>query len=541
MLSQHTLKVPLISLLVLITAFSIPVPQGLSQTPDEKPRRIKKEPNRVFKDWARKEVALIITPDELKAYEKLATDEEREQFIIHFWEIRDPSPDTEENEYKDEFYERTRYADERFSSGKPGRLTDRGRIYIKFGKPDGIESYPAGGPYQRLPHEGGGSTTTYPFERWFYRYIENVGSDIEIEFVDPTGTGEYRIARNLNEKDALLHVPGAGPTLAEELGLNTKAERVAAAFGFGSVNHQRYKDSPFEVLGLHNELDKVADGRRNYFGSTTDRPTIDDNFLNFEVQTHFFRQSDNQVLTAITIQAANKDLVFASSGGVLMARLNIAGRIFTIAQRPAGKFEDSVAATALPTELVDARQRLSAYGKAVVLPPGRYRLDVMVRDVESGAMGIRNHGFEVPRYKDGQLATSSIVLAAKLEDLAGRVAAGPLVIGKTKVVPNLTGDYVLGQPVGVYLQAYNVGIDQTTLKPAVEVSYVVSNGGKEISVEREDWRAAADPGPRLTLTRLIDTGSFEPGEYEITIRIRDQVSGQTHSPAAKFRLVRAND
>lgn len=73
-------------------------------------------------------------------------------------------------------------------------------VYIKFGKPDGIESHLAGGMYQRMSYEGTGSTTTYPFERWFYRHIPGVRSGVEIEFVDPTGSGEYRLAIRIRDR-----------------------------------------------------------------------------------------------------------------------------------------------------------------------------------------------------------------------------------------------------------------------------------------------------------------------------------------------------
>ncbi|MGH9883541.1 MAG: GWxTD domain-containing protein, partial [Pyrinomonadaceae bacterium] len=204
------------SLVLSLTAssFSQSKPQRL---PDRKQRNVKSEPRKVYSDWPRQDVALIITPDEERAYAKLTSDEEREQFIQHFWLIRDPDPDTEENEYKDQYYERIAYANERFSSGKAGWLTDRGKIYIKFGKPDEIESHPAGGSYERPSYEGGGSASTYPFEKWFYRFIPGVGSGIELEFIDPTGTGEYRVAKNPYEKLAFLHVPG-GATPDEILG-----------------------------------------------------------------------------------------------------------------------------------------------------------------------------------------------------------------------------------------------------------------------------------------------------------------------------------
>src|SRR5215510_9926780 len=188
---------------------------------DPNARKKKEELKSVYKKWLDEDVSYIITDEERKAFKALKTDEERDQFIENFW-LR-PDPDTPENEYKEQYYERIQYANEKFSSGIPGWKTDRGRIYIRFGKPDEIESHPSGGSYERPSYEGGGSTSTYPFEIWWNRYIEGIGSDIEIEFVDPTGSGEYRMARNPDEKDAMINVPGAGPTLAEQLGFETRA------------------------------------------------------------------------------------------------------------------------------------------------------------------------------------------------------------------------------------------------------------------------------------------------------------------------------
>src|SRR5438132_6090382 len=247
-----------IALLTLIFA----VPSGLAQKknnektqdPSEKTRTVKPELNKAYKDWLEKDVAYIITDEERKAFKKLQTDDERERFIEEFWRRRDPDPDTDENEYREEYYERIAYANENFSSGIPGWKTDRGRIYIMFGKPDEKESHPSGGSYDRPTWEGGGTTSTYPFETWWYRYIEGIGSDVEIEFVDPSGSGEYRIARSPDEKDALLYVPGAGLTLAEQLGMSNKADRIGGYAGQagqrGQLFGMRAKDQPFERLQL---------------------------------------------------------------------------------------------------------------------------------------------------------------------------------------------------------------------------------------------------------------------------------------------------
>src|SRR5215204_2339096 len=229
--------------------------QQTERNPDQQPRKVKQEPKKAYVNWIN-DVDLILTKSERDAWKKLETDDEREKFIEDFWHSRDPDPDTEENEFKQEFFERIAYANEHFSSGKPGRLTDRGRIYIKFGKPDEVESHPAGGLYDRPSYEGGGSTSTYPFEKWFYRHLPNVGTGVELEFVDPTGSGEYRLARNPDEKDALIHIPGAGQTFAEAAGLAQRADRIAGLGGFGRANYMRAQDSPFEVMNLHADMDR---------------------------------------------------------------------------------------------------------------------------------------------------------------------------------------------------------------------------------------------------------------------------------------------
>ena len=508
-----------------------------AQDPSQKSRNVKPELKKAYKDWLDKDVTYIITDEERKAFKKLATDDERERFIEEFWRRRDPDPDTDENEFKEEYYERIAYANEHFASGIPGWKSDRGRIWIMYGKPDGRETHPMGGSYDRPSYEGGGSTSTYPFETWFYRYLPGVGSGIEIEFVDPTGSGEYRLARNPNEKDALLNIPGAGLTLSEQLGLSDKGDRISGLGGTGLSNYQREQDSPFSRLQLLADLSRPPQVKFNDLATAVNTGVVEENPLNFDIRVDFFRQSDERVISAFTIQTENKDLVFQDSGGLQQARINIFGKITSVAGRRVGIFEDPVITTATTQELTEAKDRKSAYQKAVALAPGTYKVDVIVRDVVSGATGIRHVGFTVPRYDPAKLSTSTLILAAKLQSLVDQPAVGQFVIGQTKVIPNVSGTYHRGQPVGVYMQVYNAGIDQTTLRPSVDVEYALLKDGKELGKQVEDWRGMSDSGQRLTLARLIDSSPLTPGEYELAIRIRDRVSGQTLTPSSKFTVV----
>ena len=511
--------------------------QQPGQDPSEKPRNVKPELKKAYKDWLERDVVYIITDEERKAFKKLQTDDERERFIEEFWRRRDPDPDTDENEFKEEYYERIAYANEHFASGIPGWKTDRGRIWIMYGKPDEMETPPMGGPYDRPYNEGGGTTTTYPFEKWFYRYIAGVGSGVEIEFVDPSGSGEYRIARNPDEKDALLNIPGAGLTLSEELGLTDKADRVANSIGIGNPLSNSEADSPFSRLQLLADLSKPPQVKFNDLAGLTNTPAIEENALAFDVRVDYFQQSNDRVITAFTIQTDNKELVFQDSGGLQQARLNIFAKVTSVAGRRVTVFEDPVTTTATSEELRDARERKSAYQKALPLPPGVYKVDVIVRDVTSGATGIQHVGFNVPKYDPQKLSTSTLVLAAKLENIGDQPAVGQFVIGQTKVIPNVSGVYRRGAPLGVYLQIYNAGIDQTTLRPSVDVEYALLKDGKELGKQAEDWKGQSNSGQRLTLARLVDTRPLAPGTYEMQVRIRDRVTGQQLNPSGKFSIV----
>src|SRR5215467_12038375 len=196
-------------------------------------RSLRHELTKVYKKWLDEDVRWIITDEEKSAFMQLSNDEERDNFIEAFWQRRDPTPDTEENEFKEEHYRRIAYANEHFAAGIPGWKSDRGRIYIVFGKPDEIESHPSGGSYERPIDEGGGETSTFPFEQWRYRYIEEIGQEVIIEFVDTCMCGDYHMTMDRSEKDALLYTPNGGLTLYEELGMANKTSR----FTNGGLEH----------------------------------------------------------------------------------------------------------------------------------------------------------------------------------------------------------------------------------------------------------------------------------------------------------------
>jgi GWxTD domain-containing protein len=512
------LLVMMLSLLSSLVVGQNPAPTN----PQERPRKPTKAERNGLDQWAEQDVAPIITPEELQAWKKLKTSEEREAFAAEFWRRRDPDPDTEENEYREGYYERLAYVNERFSAGRPGYLTDRGRIYLVWGKPDEVETHPTGGTYQQPAYQSGQSVTTYPFEIWFYRYLPNVGSGLELEFVDRSGSGDYRLASDYNEKNV------AGFTNAGNI----------SSGAIGSASYTRPQDNPIDVMLRNVALSRPPAVAPNGDLRGPDSGIVDNNDqIGVELRVDMFRQSDRSSIAAIMVQTANSDLSFPEIGGVPTARLNIFGRVMLVNNRQVATFQDSVTATASTSELLTIKSRRSAYQKILSLPPGTYKVNITVRDLNSSAVGFKSYGFTIAQTNGAQLNLSSIVLASRLEELGSRPQGQMFTIGDKKVVPNISGEFHRGQGIGLYAQLYNAETDQTTLRPAVEVTYAILRNGVEVMHQGEDWSGMSEAGARLTLARVLPTTALTPGTYQLVINVKDQVSGATLTQAANFTLL----
>ncbi len=508
----------------------------------KKEKALKKELETPYKKWLNEDVAYIITDEERKAFKQLNTDEERESFIEQFWLRRDPTPDTEENEFKEEHYRRIAYANEHYASGIPGWKTDRGRIYITYGPPDEIESHPSGGSYERPIEEGGGETSTYPFEKWRYRYIEGIGSDINIEFVDTTMSGEYHMTMDPSEKDALLYVPGAGLTMYEQMGLSSKTDRFNRTDGthLGTGNMPLPASmNEFERLEQFAKLQKPPAVKFKDLDAIVSS-NIRYNTLPIKVQVNYIRITDSTVLTPITIQFERKDLNFQNKEGISKATVNIYGRITSMSRRVINVFEEPVSIE-VPTELLQkAAMGSSIYQKTVPLAPGMYRLNVVAKDIVSGNTVSYETALNVPHYDEDRLASSSVILADTIEKVPTRsIGAGQFVIGDSKVRPRLGDVFERGEKLGIYAQFYNFQGDEKTHKPNANIEYVITkNGaGKPVLDYTEDVSAMQGASAQqVTVEKLLPLQTLEPGQYTLTMKVTDKDRNQTVSPTATFTV-----
>jgi GWxTD domain-containing protein len=505
------------------------------------------ELSKVYKKWLQEDVIYIISDEERDAFKRLSNDEERDNFIEQFWLRRDPTPDTVENEFKEEHYERIAYANEHFAAGVPGWKTDRGKMYIMYGKPDEIEAHPSGGAYDRPQDEGGGQTSTFPFEQWRYRYLEDIGQEVIIEFVDTCMCGEYHMTLDRSEKDALLYTPNAGLTQSEEMGLSSKADR------FSGGGLERLGTGPFMQDNQTKQFDRLEQFAKLQKPPAVKFKDLDEvvrhkihvNLMPFDVRTDFVRITASTILVPVTIQLKNKDITFVEKDGVQRGTVNILGRATTIGGRIVQTFEDTVQVD-VPSELLPKTiENASVYWKALPLVPGKYRLDVVVKDVNGDRTGSWNHGIDVPEYNEEKLASSSLILADQMEPVPAKTAGtGNFVIGMTKVRPRVAsadGKPVIfkrNQRLNFWMQVYNLSVDDKTHKPSATVEYdlVDAATNKPVIHTVEKTEQMGNVGEQVTLQKTLSASSLQPGVYRMNIKVNDNLSKQALDPSVTFSI-----
>jgi GWxTD domain-containing protein len=540
-----------------VTTGQTPAPEQtdpLKRSPNEKQKKQQKrslnvELSKTYKKWLNEDVVWIITDEERAAFKQLSNDEERDNFIEAFWQRRDPTPDTEENEYKEEHYRRIAYTNEHFAAGIPGWKTDRGRIYIMYGPADEVDSHPSGGTYERPTEEGGGETSTFPFEDWRYRYLEGIGQEIIIEFVDSCMCGDYHMTIDRSEKDALKYTPNAGLTLYEQMGMSSKADRFSGGgleqLGPGP-NSASQTSKQFDRLETYAKLQAPPPVKFKDLEEIVNTKLIT-NLMPFDVRTDFVKVTGDTVLVPVTIQMKYRDITFANKDGVQRGTVNIFGRVSTLTGRVVQTFEDT-AQIDVPAELLPkTAENSSVYWKSLPLRPGRYKIEVAVKDVNGDRKGLWSRGIVVPEYSDDKLSTSSLIVADQMDAVPTKdVSTGNFVIGLTKVRPRVAA--ADGKPalfkktrdakVNFWMQVYNLGVDEKTHKPSATFEFDIVNvaTNKAVVQRTESTDTMGNVGEQVTLQKSIASANLQPGTYRIDIKVNDNISKQSIDPSATFAV-----
>jgi GWxTD domain-containing protein len=516
-----------------------PVPQKLDKETKRKMKKTLKELDSAYRTWLNEDVTYIISPEERNAFLQLDTNEEREQFIEQFWLRRSSNPDLPDNDFKEEHYRRIAYANEHYASGIPGWRTDRGRMYIMWGPPDEIESHPTGGTYDRPMEQGGGSTSTYPWETWRWRYLEGIGENVILEFVDPTSSGEYHMTIDPSEKDALLHVPGAGLSLLESMGMASKTDRFTRSDGTNlptALGGTPASMDEFSRLDLWAKVNKPPQVKFKDLEAVVTSRIVRDQ-VHFNWRADYLKVTNDTVLVPVTVQLPNSQLSFQAKDGIHSATINVFGRVSSLTGRVVQTFEDSMSRD-FPDSLYQQSLKLqSIYQKAVPLRPGLYRLDIVIKDVQSGNVGVVNTRLQVPRYEDDKLEASSLILADQIEHVpAKQIGSGQFVIGSSKVRPRLEGDFTSADKLGIYMQVYNLKPDDKSHKSNATFQFTVKKGNDQIMQFKETSEEMKQTGDQVTIERLLPLATLPPGKYSLEVNATDKLSNQTITRTADFTV-----
>ena len=459
--------------------------------------------------WLDEEVVYIITAAEASQYKSLKTDAARQEFIEQFWLRRDPTPDTFVNEYRDEHYKRIAYANAHFAAGLPGWKTDRGRIYIVHGPPLGIESHP-GGPVTRLsPKSRGGlaTTSTFPYDVWYYASIPGIGTAVSLEFVDASMSGEYRLTTNPDDKDALKHIARPGYVMESQ---DTYDPATAAL----SRLELEKSFSPPEIR--LKDLDSVVTTKLSF------------NVLPFDLKMDFLKASDQTVMVPLTIQVSYKDLDFVENDGVRTASLHILGQVTEAGGRVAAAFDEIAA-------LKESPAGRGMYQKKIELRPGSYRFDVALQDKNSGHTGSFSQDVTAPQFAPNTLALSSLILAdAVATRPEGQSGSGSFVLGNATVSPNVKEEFISTQNLNVWLQVYGLKLDDATRQTSFTVETIVTKEGKELMETLDDGEPSNSSA--ATVIQTIPLALFEPGEYSLEMKITDEVGKKSISSSRTFTI-----
>lgn len=483
-----------------------------------------------YKIWLDQDVPWIITDEERAAFKLLRSDEERDSFIDAFWSRRDPTPDTLMNEYKIEHYHHIVYANEQFGiAGVPGWKSDRGRIYIMHGQPDQVESFPGSGegipvaknrdviesfPAVKDPNlNPADAAARLPLEVWHYRYLEGVGQDVTLRFVDTCWCGDFRMTMDPAEKGTLLYFPGDWH--------RTGKDRIAAVpppvFTWGTRPTAKFLD-----------LKKYIHGYVNL------------NPLPFEVRADVIKATDATSLLPITIAIRNRDITFVEDHERRRATLNISGQLVTPSDHVIEEFEDSIDLNLGAGESSSKEDR-TLYILALAPRNDHYRLEIAIKDVHANRGGSLVTPLDIPDRPGTSFSTSSLVLAERIDPVSRDVdASGFVRLGSFYIRPYVGTE---GEPLHVargkehffWMQIYDLAVDQKARRTSVQVDYTIAEIATNKIVFHEQLPADAGQALRdqLTLRQKLPA-DLKPGSYRLDVQVRDGISDEALQRSTVF-------
>jgi hypothetical protein len=255
----------------------------------------------------------------------------------------------------------------------------------------------------------------------------------------------------------------------------------------------------------------------------------------------FFRLNDEQVLVPLTLQLANKDLTFNLENGLQVAKVAVYGLVTSITNRVINEFEDDLMISYKPEQLSEKLLKSSMYQRIITLDPKmRYKLDLVVKDLNSEQIGAIRQAILPPGFGTEKLAASSLVLSNTIRVLKDVPDINEqFVLGDVKIYPSLRNEFTPQMPLGIYLHVYNAALDQSSMAPLLTVTYKLLKGNELLkeAVDEQGESTQYFSNQRIVLIKALSFADLEPGDYRLEVEVNDRLSQQTVTVEDKFRLV----
>ncbi len=484
--------------------------------------------------WLERFVTYLITDEERRIFEGLPTLEQKLAFTERFWDVRDPTPGTRLNEYRQEHFQRWATANRRFSAGKPGWATDRGRTYIILGPPNNLQRNPMG--------RGGAERGS---EVWSYNMPDNplLPGVLDLSFVDFHGTGEFELVSNLD---------AAAPI-------------VSAQFG--------YVNNPLDVLALRRHADTIYD--EDYLQYRfTDPTAVGREFLDFQGNLREIlripeihkerlaglRRASVETDVAFDASPVNRSLDFYEAiAGNTAVQVTLALDYDKLVAAPFGlnqhysadmyvtleqdgrivdESEKRLNFTLTNEEFQQLRGSQILQSFDLMVPSGPYDLVVLARDNTSDLLTREVGTVDVPDLSGEGLRLSSLTLASRIEPVQPGTDQAPLDFqhGDMRVVPNVNRIYFLDQQLLLYVQAYGLEVDTATRANRITLRGEILHNGERVRRIPEQHPFPA-PMNRQSFSLAMPLTGYRPGVYEVVLEIVDEIAGTNSSATTDFAIL----
>ena len=296
------------------------------------------------------------------------------------------------------------------------------------------------------------------------------------------------------------------------------------------------RNTAFERLYRHSALQRPPKIKFKDLETIVDTK-LSYNLLPFNSRTDFFKISENLVLVSTTIQILNNQITFKENQGIQQARINIFGRVSTITGRVVQVFEDVINKDIPDPSLRVILDKTSLYQRSMTLPSGRYKLELVLKDLYSGNVGTQYFGFIVPKYRARKLSTSSLILADQIKKLSSQEVGNQMFdVGGTKVYPNVKEEFTKERDLRVYFQVYNLAVDEKTNQTSVSIEYIFRKDQKELFRLQQDQEDSIQSAEPISLERILPLKSMQTGFYRLEVKVTDNISQQSIRQIAKFEV-----